>query len=472
MKILFLTSELAGYVKAGGLADVSAALPRALRDRGSDARILMPFYGAGPDWQPSLEVVARLDGVAGLPPCMLATGNTRDGGAAYFIICPQLYERPGTPYTDTSRQDWPDNDVRFARLALAAVQLISGSGNSDWRPDLVHANDWPSALAAGYLRWRDIHIPCLFTVHNLAYQGLFDASRLSVLGIPSAAFSINGVEFHGRLSFMKAGLFYADHITTVSPTYAREITTVEFGSGLEGLLATLASSGRLSGILNGVGADWAPGRDPALAANYPPKVKQGKRRNGAWLRETAGLDREHRPLFVMVSRLVHQKGVDLALSSVESIVSNGGQFFLIGQGEPELESLARKTAAPFPGSAAVMVAFNETLSRRAIAASDFYLMPSRFEPCGLNQMYAERYGSLPIAHATGGLADSITDGETGFLFTSAAPEDLRKAIMRALTVYARPGRLAAMQKAAMARDFGWGPAAARYEDLYRSLLSR
>jgi starch synthase len=472
MKILFLTPELAGYVKAGGLADVSAALPKALRERGSDARILMPFYGAGPDWQPSLEVVARLDGLAGLPPCMLAAGNTRDGGPAYFIICPQLYERPGTPYTDVYRQDWPDNDVRFARLALAAVQLTSGDANIDWRPDLVHANDWPSALAAGYLRWRDVHVPCLFTVHNLAHQGLFDTSRLSALGIPFAAFSINGVEFHGRVSFMKAGLFYADRVTTVSPTYAREITTVPFGSGLQGLLATLAASGRLTGILNGIGEDWSPERDGSLVANFPPRVKAGKARNAAWLREFAGLDAENRPLFVMVSRLVHQKGVDLALSGVETIVAGGGQFFLLGEGKPELESLAKETVAAFPGSAAAMIAFDETLSRRAIAASDFYLMPSRFEPCGLNQMYAEGYGSLPIAHATGGLVDSITDGETGFLFAGASPGDLREAIQRALTVYIRPGRFAAMRKAAMARDFGWGPAAAKYEELYRDLLSR
>ena len=471
MKILFLTSELAGYVKAGGLADVSAALPAALRTRGLDVRILMPFYGPGPEWQPSLEVVARLEGIAGIPPCMLASGTTPSGDPAWFVICPQLYERAGTPYTDSSHHDWPDNDIRFARLAFAAAQLISGDANCEWRPDLVHANDWPSALIAGYRAWRGLHAPCLFTIHNLAYQGVFDAARLSALAIPFAAFSMSGVEFYGRLSFMKAGLFYADHVTTVSPNYAREITTEAFGSGLQGLLAGLAAAGKLTGILNGIGDDWAPERDAKLIENYPPRVRDGKKRNADWLRDNAGLARGDGPLFVMVSRLVHQKGVDLALSAVETLVSAGGQFFLLGNGDPELERVARTTVGQFDGAAAVTIAFDDQLSRRAIAASDFYLMPSRFEPSGLNQMYAERYGSLPIAHAAGGLADSIRDGETGFLFGSATPEALRDGIMRALNVYVRPGRFAAMRKAAMAENFGWGPAAGRYEDLYKRLLN-
>ena len=471
MKVLFLTSELAGYVKAGGLADVSAALPAALRARGLDVRILMPFYGAGPEWQPSLEVVARLDGIAGIPPCMLASGATPSGDPAWFVICPQLYERGGSPYTDSSHHDWPDNDLRFARLAFAAVQLINGDANCEWRPDLVHANDWPSALFAGYRAWRGLHPPCMFTVHNLAYQGLFDPARLSALAIPFAAFSINGLEFHGRLSFIKAGLFYADHVTTVSPNYAREITTEAFGSGLQGLLAGLAAAGKLTGILNGIGDDWAPERDTKLIENYPPHVRAGKKQNADWLRETAGLAAGDRPLFVMVTRLVHQKGVDLALSAVETMVSGGGQFFLLGNGDPELERTALRTVAEFEGAAAVMIAFDEQMSRRAIAGSDFYVMPSRFEPSGLNQMYAERYGSLPIANATGGLADSIRDGETGFLFGSPTPEALRDAIIRALNVYVRPGRFAAMRKTAMAENFGWPPAAARYEELYHRMLS-
>jgi starch synthase len=261
-------------------------------------------------------------------------------------------------------------------------------------------------------------------------------------------------------------------VTTVSPTYAREITTEEFGSGLHGLLRALRDSGKLTGILNGVGEDWTPERDTSLIQTYPPRIKEAKQRNATWLRENAGLQKANRPIFVMVSRLVHQKGVDLALAAVETITAGGGQFFLLGEGEPALEKLAADTVAQFPGSAAVQIAFDETLSRRTIAGSDFYLMPSRFEPCGLNQMYAERYGSLPIAHATGGLVDSIRDGETGFLFSGATPDTLRHAIIRALKVYIRPGHLTGMRRAAMALDFSWGPAAARYEDLYNRLLAR
>ncbi len=405
-------------------------------------------------------------------PAISRSRKRRDGLPAFFIVCPALYERPGTPYTDLSRQDWPDNDLRFARLALTAVQIITGEANTAWRPDLIHANDWPCGLCSGYLKWRQVPAPCLFTVHNLAYQGLVDVSRMPAVGIPPSAFSMHGVEFYGRISFVKAGLYYADHVTTVSPNYAREITTEEFGSGLHGLLRALTESGKLTGILNGAGEDWTPQTDPRLIRNYPPRVRQGKQRNAVWLRETAGLENGNRPLFVMVSRLVHQKGVDLALAAVETIVAGGGQFFLLGEGEPGLENLARATAAQFPGSAAVMIAFDETLSRRTIAASDFYLMPSRFEPCGLNQMYAERYGSLPIAHATGGLVDSIRDGETGFLFSGATPGALRAAIVRALKVYVRPGRITGMSKAAMGQDFSWAPAAARYEQIYKSLLAR
>lgn len=470
MNVLFLTPELAGYIKAGGLGDVSAALPAALRKRGIDARILMPFYGAGPQWKPVLHRLASLEGTAAIPPCDVAVSETQDGIPTYFLICPVLYERAGTPYTDATRRDWPDNDLRFARLALAAVQLISGEADIGWRPDLLHANDWPCGLAAAWLKWRQIRVPCLFTIHNLAYQGLFGVSRLAALGIPPSAFSMHGVEFHGRLSFMKAGVFYADHVTTVSPTYAREITTEDFGSGLHGLLRTLRDLGKLTGILNGAGEDWSPERDKSLIQPYPPRVKESKQRNAAWLREIAGLQKANRPIIAMVSRLVHQKGVDLALAAVETIAAGGGQFFLLGEGEPGLEQIANDTVAQFPGSAAVIIAFDETLARRTIAASDFYLMPSRFEPCGLNQMYAERYGSLPIAHATGGLVDSIRDGETGFLFSGATPDALRRAVVRALNIYIRPGQLAGMRRAAMAVDFGWGPAAAKYEDVYNRLL--
>jgi len=471
MKVLFLTSELAGYVKTGGLADVSAAIPKALRQRGADMRILIPSYG-GIEFGSPRQVVCHLDGAGGIPSCDLAAGATTDGIPIYFVVCPELYARPGTPYSSPDRLDWPDNDVRFARLALAAAQIAQGEASLSWRPDLVHANDWPAALVAGYLVWRGSDVPSIFTVHNLAHQGLFDASRLHELGIPSAAYAIDGMEFHHKLSFVKAGLFYATQVTTVSPTYAREITTEQFGSGLHGLLATLSAAGRLTGILNRIGEDWSPKQDRHLVQNYPPRTQEAKERNANAVRREVALRKHRGPLFAMVSRLVHQKGIDLALAAAETIIEQGGQFVLVGEGERELEAAVRDLAAQNPGMVGVKIAFDEVLSHRAIAGSDFYLMPSRFEPSGLNQMYAQTYGSLPIAHATGGLVDSIEDGKTGFLFSDATAKALKDAILRALDVYAQPRKQASMRRAAMASDFSWASAAAEYEKVYRRAVTR
>ena len=469
MNVLFVTSELSGYAKTGGLADVSAALPKALRGRGVDVRILVPFYGSGRNLPPCIAPQGHLEGLGEIPSCNLAAG-TIAGIPVIFINCRPLYDRAGTPYASPDRVDWPDNDVRFARLALAAAQIAQGEGGIGWRPDLIHANDWPTALAPGYLVWRGAAVPSIFTVHNLAYQGLFDASRLRALGIPDSAYSIHGVEFHHRLSFAKAGLIYATHVTTVSPTYAREITTEPFGCGLHGLLATLSVTGRLTGIMNRIGEEWAPEHDPHLVRNYPPGTQEAKERNANALRRDVGLKKHRGPLFAMVSRLVHQKGIDLALTAAEMIVERGGQFVLLGEGERNIEAAALDLAAHMPDFVGVKIAFDEILAHRAIAGSDFYLMPSRFEPCGLNQMYAQRYGSLPIAHATGGLVDSIADDKTGFLFSDASGDALKGAIVRALQVFAEPRKRALMRRTAMAQDFTWASAAEEYENIYRRIV--
>jgi starch synthase len=309
-------------------------------------------------------------------------------------------------------------------------------------------------------------------VHNLAYHGLFDGSRLHALGIPEAAYSINGVEFHHKLSFLKAGLTYAAHVTTVSPTYAREIMTEELGCGLHGQLAALAASTRFSGIANGIGEDWSPEHDHHLVQNYPPRTHSAKQRNADAVRQQLGLKKSRGPLFAIVSRLVHQKGIDLALDAAEGIANAGGQLVLVGEGDHDLEAAATRIAGLHPGIVGVKIAFDKTLSRRAIAGSDFYLMPSRFEPCGLNQMYAQRYGSLPIAHATGGLVDTIKDGKTGFLYSGESTDALNAAILRALQVYLDPQRCTAMRRAAMREDFTWSTAAGKYEILYCSALRR
>jgi starch synthase len=469
MNVLFITSELAGYVKTGGLGDVSAALPKALRARGIDVRILIPRYG-DVQYTPKMEQLVSLPGSAAIPPCDLATGATQDGTPTYYVVAPELYERQGTPYADPERKDWPDNDVRFARLALAGAQIAMGGAGLDWAPDLIHANDWPAALVTGYLAWRGARIPVLYTVHNLAYQGLFAPDRGAPLGIPGHAFAMEGMEFYGQLSFMKAGLTYSAHVTTVSPTYAKEIATPEFGCGLDGLLATLGSQGRLSGIANGVADDWAPGADRHLVQAYPPRTSEAKKRNAEFVRDRFHLAKGgRRPLFAMVSRFVHQKGVDLALHASATIVAAGGQFVLLGEGERALEEAARAAAEQHPGSIGVSIAFDETLARRITAASDFYLMPSRFEPCGLNQMYAQRYGSLPIASATGGLVDTIEDGKTGFLFEGPRPETLDLALVRALRVFLEPDASRRMRRAAMAKDFSWDRSAQAYLEIYTRL---
>jgi starch synthase len=463
--ILFVTSEIADYVKAGGLGEVAAALPRALRHH-YDVRILIPGYRQVLAEIGHVEEIGRLPASYGIPACGLGRGTTKDGLTVYILLCPELYDRDGSPYVDNFGNDWSDNDVRFARLALAAADIACGSGDSLWRADLLHLNDWPSGLASAYLAWRGQHIPTILTIHNLAYQGLFERDRLSNLGIPDAAFQINGVEFYGKLSFLKAGIYYSSHITTVSSTYAQEITRPEFGCGLDGLLRTCAEQGRLDGIINGIDASFDPSTDPHLVKRFSADNVRGRRANAESVRERFGLSSSEGPLFAVVSRLVHQKGVDLAISAAETIVSQGGQIAVIGRGEARFESELQALAHRHPGSVGVRIGYNEGDARRMYAGSDFLLMPSRFEPCGLSQMYAQRFGSLPIAHKTGGLADTIEDGVNGFLFGEPSLHRFMDAIKRGLDTFRSRSQFATMRRAAMRRPRGWDQSASKYKEVY------
>jgi starch synthase len=467
--ILYVTSEISDYVKAGGLGDVSAALPRALRGR-YDVRILVPGYRAILKHCKAISVIGHMPGFFGVPACDLGRTVTKDGLVIYVLLCPELYDREGSPYGDERGNDWIDNDIRFARLGLAAADLAGGTGDSHWRPDLLHLNDWPASLAPAYLIWRGLQVPSILTIHNLAYQGLFERDRTSRLGIPDTAFQIEGVEFYGKLSFLKAGIFYSSHVTTVSSTYAQEITTPQHGCGLDGLLRRRADEGRLDGILNGIDESWDPRTDPNLAKPFDPGNWHGKRSNADAVRKSFGLAVSRGPLFAVVSRLVHQKGVDLAIEAAESIVRHGGQVVVTGRGDSRIESDIRRLASRHPGLVGVRIGYDESEARRIFAGSDFLLMPSRFEPCGLSQMYAQRFASLPIAYRTGGLADTIEDGVTGFLFGEMSLSGFLGAIKRGMDVFGSRKRFAAMRKAAMGRPQGWNESAARYQEVYRKAL--
>lgn len=468
-KILFVTPEFSDLIKAGGLGDVSAALPKALAHQ-YDVRVLIPGYSDVINGDIPIKTIAQLPAHADLPACSIGQMQIDRGVIVYVLICPELYQRQGTPYGDAEGNDWPDNHIRFARLGLAAAELAEGTALSDWCPDLVHAHDWPAALAPAYMAWRGLTTPSLFTIHNLAHQGLFDFSCRAALGVPEEALTIDGMEFYGQMSFLKAGVVYADHVTTVSKTYAREITTPAFGCGLEGLLELKYDQGRLSGITNGIDDNWHPATDPHLVKSFNVNQWHYKRINTRYVEDMFDLDRSDGPLFAVVSRLVHQKGLDMTIEIAEAIVAAGGRLVVMGRGEAKIESALRELGQRHPGVIGVHIGFNESDARRLFAGSDFLLMPSRFEPCGLSQMYAQRFGSLPIARCTGGLADTIEDGVNGFLFNEESTASYLNAIKRALKVYNLPYLLNAMRCHAMDAPLYWRHSVRPYDRLYQQLL--
>jgi len=463
-RVLFVTPEMSDYVKVGGLGLVSAALPRALR-RFADARVLIPAYREVIEAGHAAEIVADLPGLAEIPRCKVARLTARDGLVVYALVCPELYDREGTPYADSLGVAWGDSDVRFARLSLAAAQIAGGLGDASWTPDVLHLNDWPTALAAGYCEWLGVRAPSVLTIHNLAYQGVFAPHRLAALGVPDAAFSTNGVEFYGKLSFLKAGIYYASHVTTVSETYARDITRQETGCGMHGLLATRAQEGKLTGILNGIEDDW--GDSPA--ARNPFEADLWKQANADAVRRSFGLPAGRGPLFAIISRRVHTKGVDLAIEAADEIISAGGQIVITGRGETRFEDAVLDLQRRRPQAIGAHIGFDDAQARQIFAGSDFLLMPSRFEPCGLSQMYALKSGALPIAHRTGGLIDTIEDGLTGFFFNTLSRESLASAVRRAKSAFSVRGHLRAMRRRAMARNFAWTRSASAYHALYQSL---
>lgn len=472
MNILFVTPECAPWVKTGGLGDVSGALPQALAALGHEVKLLMPAYPAlGPLLQGS-DTGMPLALHAPWPQARLRRARPPGQGVELLLLdCPELFQRPGGPYDDSGG----DNALRFGLLCAAAAALCAEA--SAWRPQVLHCNDWPTGLAPALLRREGAtHTRSVMTVHNLAFQGLFPLAEGDRLGLPARWLTPEGMEYWGQISFLKAGIEFADAVTTVSPTYAHEIQQPEHGMGFDGILRDRAD--RLSGILNGVDAAvWNPATDVHLRARYDVSSLHLKARNKQALQERFGLEPSGAPpLFGLVGRLTHQKGIDLVLENADWLVQQGAQLAMLGTGDPGLEAWAIGLARQYPGQVAVRIGYDEALAHWIEAGADAFLMPSRFEPCGLNQMYSLAYGTPPVVRATGGLADTVVDAAdaargNGFAFHDATPLALRGALERALALYRDPPRWRALQQRGMAGRFDWAQAARAYEALYREILA-
>lgn len=471
LSILFVTPECAPWVKTGGLGDVSAALPKALARLGHEVRVLMPAYRP---LRAMLPVAKRRHVLAAdgpWPEATLAEVAT-DGLRLLLLDCPGFYDRAGGPYADPGGLDFEDALRRFAFLADVAARVASGEVAGP-AVDVLHANDWPTGLAPAFLRQRQPEPRTLsvFTVHNLAFQGMFPMAQARSLGLPDAWMQLDGLRHWDQVCLLKGGLRFADVVTTVSPTYAQEIQTPEAGCGLDGVLRERAAD--VAGILNGIDtAEWNPATDGFLAAPYGSSNLAAKRINRLALQREAGLDAEGPGvLFGLVSRLTDQKGVDLVLEVVPWLVAEGHQLVLLGKGDAGLEARWLELAARHPGRVAVTLGFDEGRAHRIEAGADVFLMPSRFEPCGLNQMYSHAYGTLPVVRRTGGLADSVVDVDlpdgNGIVFDAPTADGLREAMARAARLFADAPAWEAVQRRAMALDRGWAASARRYEALYR-----
>ncbi|HUX90728.1 MAG TPA: glycogen synthase GlgA [Gallionellaceae bacterium] len=486
MRVLFVTSEVAPLIKTGGLADVSAALPAALHDMGVDIRVLLPGYPQVLKALPNLEVVADFathtpPGLPAFPPSRLLLGALPSGVPLYIFDCPEMYLRGGSAYQDEHGCDWADNAQRFGLFSKIAALMGSAATPLPWKPQIVHCNDWQSGLAPAYLHYAKDPAPCVVTVHNLAFQGIFPSELMPELGLPWDCFKPDGVEFYGNLSFLKAGLFYAKHITTVSPSYAREIQSEALGFGLQGLLSHRRKS--LSGILNGIDTtEWNPAADAYLVHPYDASDLSGKSANKRELQKRLGLrvDAEI-PLFGLVSRFAHQKGLDIVLETAEKLIAMPAQLVILGSGDTEMQRAALSLAHHHSRKIAAYVGFDEGLSHLIEAGADIFLMPSRFEPCGLNQMYSQRYGTPPVVHATGGLIDTVIDCSaatlaqgtaSGFVFDKMDATRLLDAAQRAVEVYRNKKSWRALQEICMGKDYGWGTSAKAYQQIYTDLLRR
>ena len=471
-QILFAASEMAPLIKTGGLADVSGSLSLALNALDCDVRVVVPFYG---------DLASRIEAPRSIARAHLHGHDVEvfetiaeQGQRVWLIESPLLFGRTGNPYVGADGKDWPDNADRFAVFSRAIAWLATHPTHCDFHADIVHLNDWPTGLAAPLLRSERSAPPTVFSIHNLAYQGNYDRATFDRIGLPAGLWSIDGIEFHGQMSFIKGGIAFADRIATVSPTYAEEIQTPEYGNGLDGLIRHRASV--LRGILNGIDMTiWNPTTDPLLRARYTATNLERKLINKRAVQSSLGLDPMDVPLLGVVSRLAHQKGIDLILALVDALVSLPAQLAVLGTGDPAIEQALHAASAQYPGRVAFSSRHDETMAHLIEAGADIFLMPSRFEPCGLNQMYSQAYGTVPVVRRTGGLADTVraVSGRTGtgFLFGPATPEALLDSIKSAVAVSRNRHTWQAIQRNGMAQDFSWKRSAAEYLRLYAELTA-
>lgn len=476
MRVLFATSEVDPLAKSGGLADVSRALPIALKQRGIDVRILLPGYPSAMGQLANPRIEARLRPLLGVDNATLISGQLPGSDVpVWLVFAPSLFSRAGGLYQDDDGHDWADNGLRFAYFAHVAAEIAAGR-LLDWTPDIVHANDWHAGLIPLLLANEEEDRPVtLFTIHNLAFQGNFPSSLLATIGVPGRHFTADGIEFYGQVSFLKAALRYSDKITTVSPTYAKEILSPELGCGLDGVLRARAQD--FCGIINGIDHElWDPATDIHLPNRYSARDISGKRLCKVELQAEFGLEPQpDAPLIGFVSRLAHQKMADIIHDTVPAMVAAGAQFALVGEGEPLLEAAFEALQRRYPQRVSVHIGYEEALAHQLQAGADILLAPARFEPCGLTQLYGLRYGTVPIVRRTGGLADTVTDpgtsdrAATGFVFEEADGAGLRGAIERALALYKEPLAWRRLQLRGMSQDFGWAASAARYAALYQQI---
>jgi starch synthase len=476
LNVLAVASEVYPLIKTGGLADVAGALPGALKAEGVTVRTILPGYPAVMKAIKRGKQVHAFTSHFGGPARIIAA---KAAGLDLLVLdAPHLFDRAGGPYAGLDGRDFGDNAIRFAALSAAAAAVAQGL-LPDWRPDVVHAHDWQAGMTAAYLTFNGgPRTPLVFTVHNLAFQGQFDRKLLGALGLPAHAFTHDGIEYYGDIGFLKAGLRLADRITTVSPTYAAEICTPEWGMGLDGLIRGRAD--RLSGILNGVDtAVWDPAADPLIAQAYDGADLSGRAANKAALQARLGLEiAPDAPLFGVVSRLSWQKGLDLLLSALPTILEAGGQLAVLGSGDGWMEDGFRKAAAWRAGRIGVQVGYDERLAHAIQAGVDALIVPSRFEPCGLTQLCALRYGAVPVVARVGGLADTVIDAgpmavaagsATGVQFSPVNGPMLESAIRRATGLYRNKPVWRGLQANGMASDVSWREPARAYADLYRDL---